>query len=1128
MWWSKGKRKAKGMVDFAGTFTRRTMTGNEIKIRAVALLALVAMCGFWTADAEASIFWESGVNHNELDWKYVETEHFIIYWTVGNETTARMLYAMAEDAYDHLAEIYNFDLHNKITVTVLDTEDYSNGFAAFVYDWITIWSTNLYGTRRGRVDWVVDVFTHELGHIISLKAAGNFRENMYGVFLGGARTSRKYNFDMGVGMLYATERLPVWMYEGVSQHGDLMFGGDLYDSNREMLLRMAILEDHMLTMDQMDLIYEKISLQAEMCYNQAFSISTYISEQWGIDAIAKMWHEVGVGIYPNYNRMIKKELGITRDELYEQYKEYMTKKYNEQVKDIVGNEAKGKWLRLFNYHPPVEEMTDNDKWMEGQANYYVKYSPDGEWIALASSYATHGGYWTALYIRKTHPDPEKINDAKIIKVDSVYGSFDWSPDSKKIVYGKLDSEKYRGYLYSDLWVYDVEGKKSEQITHGARALNPAWNPVYDKIAFCINGDGSQRLAIMDFPGLSGHYLLIDYNDGTQTDMPAWSPDGRKLAFVMYRHHRQDVWTINMDGSGLYPVTYDDHDNRDPSWHPDGKHLFFASDRTGIFNIYKTNVQTHETTQITDVLGGAFMPWVKYDGSSVTYTYFTSWGFRPYEIQLFQWKNKAVADFEFNVTDAEVKRNLEVVDDLPIIVGRDYDVYEGFAQLLPIWSDHRGVWLWVPMVNYDDARLQVGTQIGQLDHAATNEMFMYIMVGEEQRYSVYYFNYMLPFTTFVSLHRILPASAEDFAFFDFDVKATFDVIFSAMGFNYLLFGQHDLWLYYTYQDYRVEQPSTRVRQVTGRALNLEYDAHKSGPYYVDRGINPRSGSNFNFGLTYSSPKLHEPITGAPMGTDLATMFQDPAVISLEEARHYPDEEYLLPDYGFIQARMSWVKHLPVPFWNLTPLNDIIPISGFDWEDLNLYKFRRMHHGLTLSAEFGYTHSTVPEGYGYGNSFGRVHFYDRFNGGGLFMTGMSVFSDNVPFLGYENYSLEGETKALLGYNYRLPLIREIDKVWWAFYFDKLYFGFFGNTGNYWSHVNRRKDMFDMNKVFDKTGDGKFNVNDDLISDAGIEIRLASYLFQSNWDSFIKVAHGFQDREREERPFRFYFGLGTGFDD
>ena len=223
-----------------------------------------------------------------------------------------------------------------------------------------------------------------------------------------------------------------------------------------------------------------------------------------------------------------------------------------------------------------------------------------------------------------------------------------------------------------------------------------------------------------------------------------------------------------------------------------------------------------------------------------------------------------------------------------------------------------------------------------------------------------------------------------------------------------------------------------------------------------------------------------------------------------------------------------KFLEMPWWDLKGLNDAIPIKGWDWTKLNFNRWRRKDHRLALKGMFGFTHSTIPEGFGYGNSFGRVNHYDRFHGGGMWVTGLGAFSDNGAFLGYENYSLHGETMAVVGFDYRFPLFREIDQSYWAFYFDKAYFAFFANTGNYWSHVSKRKDMFNASKVFDRSGDGEFHPNDDLISDAGIELRMAMYLFNNSWDSFIKIAHGFQDRENEQRPFRFYIGLGTGFDD
>jgi len=1112
--------------------------GNIMRTTISKLLLLAVLVplfiGVLPGDSSATfLLWEDGVNHHEIDWKYTETEHFIYYWYPEVEYTARQLVLIAEDIYEHNARLFNYDCKDKIIVVILDTEDYANGFAAYMFNWITVWTTHLYGETRGRTDWLNDVFSHELAHIISLKAGATFKENFIGFVLGGSRTSRKYNFDLGAGMFFGSETLPTWMVEGVAQFSSMTYGADPFDTHREMLLRMATLEDHLLSMDEMDILYDKNSLQSEMVYNQGFAMNAWIGETWGLDAPARMWNETGVGFYPTYNRMLRKELGLDREQLYNQFRAYLVDKYNKQTEGIRGSETKGFKLKMFTeVDPPDDQMSDRDKWLEGIANYHTQYSPDGEWIAFMSSHGTERR-GTSLYLKKVNPDPEKINESKVVKVGRI-NFFTWGPDSKSIVYAKNGTQDL-GYYYSDLWIYDVDGKSHTQITHSLRAHQPSWSPNEDdsRIAFIINRDGQHKLAVMRYPRINGHFYLVDFDDATQMGHPKWSPDGSKLAFLMYRHKRQDIWMCNSDGSDLRPVTYDNYDNRDPVWH-DNNNIIFSSDRTGIFNLYTINIGTHKVKQISNVLGGAFYPNVKPDGSSVTYSYFTSWGYRLYEIPQQMWMNKDVEDFEFNVTDDEIRKNIASIDPLPEISYRDYSVFDGIWGMFPVLKNHAGVWVWIPIILYDDQRFEIGTQTIMVDAVERNLIFTYVTLGEDSRYSVFYENYMLPFTTFLSLHRIFPSIGTDFEFFNFDIKASFDASFYFIGLRYLLFGKYNCSLYYNYEDIRVEQPSMRTRQSTNRAINFEISLNNVARWPVDASINPRGGSSLDFRFKYSSPKISEPFTGAKMGTDLADFFSDPGVIEQGEAMHYPDENYLLPDYGYWQLMLNYKKYIPMPFWDLAPLNDVdwLSSSKFDWQDMNFERWRRQRHTLTLKFMTGFTHSTVPEGYGWGNSYGRTNFYDRFHGGGLWVSGLGAYSDNGAFLGYENYSLEGETMAILGADYRFPLVRDIDAGFWAFYFDNFYMSFFGNVGNFWAHVTQKEHLFNLNYVLDKNYDGKFDPMDDLLTDAGVEFRLTAFLFGSGWDSFIKVAHGFRDHENDDPPLgvplRFYVGIGTGFDD
>ena len=99
-------------------------------------------------------------------------------------------------------------------------------------------------------------------------------------------------------------------------------------------------------MDEMDVIYDKNSLQAEMVYNQGFSMNAWIGETWGLDANARIWHETGLGFYPTYRRTIRRELGVDRETLYNQWKAYITAKYNKQIAEALNISHTGACQRL--------------------------------------------------------------------------------------------------------------------------------------------------------------------------------------------------------------------------------------------------------------------------------------------------------------------------------------------------------------------------------------------------------------------------------------------------------------------------------------------------------------------------------------------------------------------------------------------------------------------------------------------------------------------------------------------------------------------------------------------------------------------------------------------------------------
>src|SRR5260370_32714882 len=66
-----------------------------------------------------------------------------------------------------------------------------------------------------------------------------------------------------------------------------------------------------------------------------------------------------------------------------------------------------------------------------------------------------------------------------------------------------------------------------------------------------------------------------FNDARQ---PAWSPDGKWIAFQGYRDGGYDIWAVAPDGTGQHKLTWGPYDDREPTWSHDGTRLAFSSDR----------------------------------------------------------------------------------------------------------------------------------------------------------------------------------------------------------------------------------------------------------------------------------------------------------------------------------------------------------------------------------------------------------------------------------------------------------------------------------------------------------------------------------------------------------------------
>ena len=523
----------------------------------------------------AQYFGRNKVQYQTFDFRILQTPHFDVYYYPEEEVATRDAARMAERWYARLSRILNHEFEVRQPLVLYGTHP--------AFQQTT--------TLSGEVGEGTGGVTEALKQRVIMPLTGSYQETDHVL---GHELVHAFQYDIsGLGRFRgsltpgarAFGGAPLWFTEGMAEY--LSIGP--VDAHTAMWLRDAVLTGNVPTLEQ-------------LTYNPRFfpyrwgqALWAYVGGRWGDATIGQILQLLGQGI--SYEQAFERVLNIEMDDLSEDWHVAIRRAY----------------LPLLAERPEAREIarpliTNDDE--GGRLNLGPSISPDGKYVAFLSERAMDVEIWLAdaqsgEVIRRLQKGT--AFDAHFQSLRFINSAGTWAPDSKRFAFSAQKGGE------DVLVVLDVDRSAillETTIPNVGEIATPSWSPDGRTIVFSGIAGGISDLYAYDMETRNTRRLTDDLYANLH---PSFSPDGRSIAFVTDQGPGTDlanlqfgdyrIALIDATGGPVRPLGGMAGDNINPVWARDGRSLYFVSNRSGIPNVYRVEVDGGQVFRLTGLFGG---------------------------------------------------------------------------------------------------------------------------------------------------------------------------------------------------------------------------------------------------------------------------------------------------------------------------------------------------------------------------------------------------------------------------------------------------------------------------------------------------------------------------------------------